>query len=138
MDKKILEIADVSALQPDLKALVILDEEKARDAQVVIFSQKGTKLELLTTNNFSLKVKAVTDELVSQGYSFDLYYTSTAAFGHALEWYDRRHAQQDLLAQQAQQRATVVGQDALGMMRQLYEQRNNYTASDFVMELVRL
>ncbi len=76
--------------------------------------------------------------MVQQGYKFSLYYTWKDWFATAMNWYEQLDDKQSALDNKALERAHAVWHDAIWMIKELFEQRKNYKASDFIMELVRL
>jgi hypothetical protein len=63
-DTKILHIQEVEALTPFLDKLNLIPKDVSESAQVIVFGLEKRTLLLLTTNNFPLRVKKVTDELI--------------------------------------------------------------------------
>ncbi len=61
VSKRILEVADVTALVPVRGKLSLIPENLARQFQVVPFDGDGTQVCLLTTNTFSEQLKTIYD-----------------------------------------------------------------------------
>jgi type IV pilus assembly protein PilB len=138
MDKKILEIQDVQNIAPDLAKTKILSRETAEKIQLIIFAAEKKHLSLLTTNNFPNQVKQLLDTLTEKGYTFDMYYTDTAAFAYALGRYDQIQAQESAVAQEKAIEDRASGTSALAMIKQIFAKKDTLEPGDFIMELVKL
>ena len=138
MDKKILEIQDVQNITPDLEKTKILSRETAEKIQLIVFSAEKKHLSLLTTNNFPNQVKQLLDVLNKKGYTFDIYYTDTAAFSYALGRYDQIQANESALAQEKAIEDMASGTSALAMIKQIFAKKDTLEPGDFIMELVKL
>jgi type IV pilus assembly protein PilB len=138
MDKKILEIQDVQNIAPDLVKTKMLSREIAEKIQVIIFAAEKKQLSLLTTNNFPNQLKQLLDTLTAKGYSFDVYYTDTAAFVYALSRYDQIQAEEFALQQEKDTEDKAAGTSALAMIKQILSRKDSTDPGDFILEVVKL
>jgi type II secretory ATPase GspE/PulE/Tfp pilus assembly ATPase PilB-like protein len=137
-NKKILEVADVQKLKPDLTKTKLLSRDSASKIQVVVFSAENKKLLLLTTNNFPDQLKQLVSALEKKGYIVELYYTGMEGFEYAMSWYDliEQATKREEEAKKAQSQAAWQG--ALSMMKRLFDSRETMEPGDFIMEIVKL
>lgn len=138
MQKKILEVNDVKEISPDLEKTQVLSRETAEKIQVIVFGAEKKQLHILTTNNFPNQLKQVLDLLTKKGYTYELFYTDIEWFTHALTWYDIIEKTQKQQASQEKKKDRASGQSAIKMIKDLYEQRDNYEPGKFILEVVKL
>lgn len=138
LDKRILELSDVEKIEPQLEWVPLLTRDVAEDTQTLVFLRDAFQLKLLTTNNFPEKVRHVVDDFSKQGFTCELYYTDIAGLQYALAWYDKIESvkQEKEARKEAQEHAS--GKTALEMMVELFDKRNQYKTSDFVMKFISL
>ena len=138
LSKKILEYTDVQNIVPDLTKLSFLSKDAAEKSQTVIFDSNESTLLVLSTNNLPGALKQVLDHIGSKGYHYEVYYTGMEWIWVALWWYDvladQQKEKQD--AYDAQEHA--IGKTAIGMIKDMYEQRGTMKPGDFITEIIRL
>jgi len=137
-NKKILEIIDIKQISPDLEKTKILSRETAEKIQVIIFAAHKKTLSLLTTNNFPNQLKQLLDVLTKKWYTFDVYYTDTEAFKHALSWYDTIQSQESAQQQEKDTEDKASGVSALSMIKKIFAKKDTTDPGDFISEVVKL
>jgi hypothetical protein len=76
--KKILEVPDIAAVQPNFTLLAKLPREAAVKAETLIFDSDKSVLWLLTTNNHPDSLAQIIVKLTEKGHKVDVYYTDSA------------------------------------------------------------
>ena len=136
--KKILEIEDVAAIQPNFALLAKLTKEQASQAQTLIFDAVKNTLRLLTTNENPPAVDTITQNLQKKGYKTELYYTDVVSFQTALAWYDQMAQHQAETAEATAHTQNAQGSSAEEMIQKLYDEKQNYDDGKFLGEMIRL
>lgn len=138
MNKTILEMSDVQALQPDLSLLRIIPRDVCERIQVIVFAKEKITLKLLTTNNFPDQLKQILAKLEEKGFKSELHYTSSEAFNYALTRYDQLQHQEEVKAEEVKTQRQAAGKGALAMISQLFEKRETMEPGEFILEIIRL
>lgn len=109
MNKTILELEDVKALQPDLSLLKIIPRDVCERIQVIVFAKDKITLKLLTTNNFPDQLQKIIIKLEEKGFKSELHYTSSEAFTYALTWYDQLEQQEAVKTEEIKLQKQAAG-----------------------------
>lgn len=138
LEKSILELADVQAIEPDFLQLKIMPKATAEKIQVVVFAKEKNKLKLLTTNNFPEQVQKVVKMLEEKSFISEIYYTSVEWFTHTLGWYDQMQKEENIKQEIIKKQKQAEWTWAIAMIKSLFEKRESMEPGDFIMEIVRL
>lgn len=136
---KILSLADIEALQPQLEHVNFFEKEYAIKTQTIVLGQEKRQLFLLTTNNFPLLHAQVLDRLKAQDYSYQVRYTDTPWFDRALLRYDQLAKQVSEHEEKWHHEHSVRGHEAVLLLKEIFAKRTEYTAeNEFLNDLLRL
>ncbi len=138
LEKSILELQDVQAIQPDFVQLKIMPKATAEKIQVLVFGKEKNRLNLLTTNNYPEQVQKVVKMLEDKNFLSEIYYTSVEWFTYALGWYDKMQADEDAVAEAMKKQKQAEWTWAISMIKSLFEKRETMEPGDFIMEIIRL
>jgi len=138
MNKTILEMSDVQALQPDLSLLKIIPKDVCERIQVIVFAKDKITLKLLTTNNFPDQLQKILTQLENKGFKSELHYTSSEAFTYALGRYNQLEHQEEEKAEEVKVQRQAAGKGALAMINQVFEKRESMEPGEFILEVIRL
>jgi len=136
--KTILDPADVSTITADPSVLGIMTRQQAQDFGICVFSKDGRKLYAITTNEFPNKVASFSATQSASWYSIQYFYTSQEWFLVCLGRYDTVQQQQQAKLLERQAQLNAQGQTAITTIKELYEKREGWNTSDWIMEVVRL
>ncbi len=136
--KTILTENDIKNLEPDLNIVRYLSLEQAKLSECIIFAKEWQVLHLITTNNKTLELKKLKNNLEEKLFKTKIYYTSPSWFDFALKRYDIIKKQDLEKQKQKQKQLEAKWTNAIQMIKDLYKQRHQMIAWDFVMEIIRL
>lgn len=138
ISKKILEVQDVANITPDLAMLEVIPKDTANKVQTLVFDKDEQVLHIITTNNFSEELRNLVQKLKEQGYGCELYYTDKQGIDVALARYDKKQQIESEQQHAATQQQEASGQDAVGMIKSVFEKKDSMDPGEFILEMVRL
>lgn len=124
---KILSLADIESLQPQLEKLTFFERDYASKTQTIVRGQEGHQLFLLTTNNFPLLHAQVLDRLKAQDYSYQVRYTDDSGFQKALTRYDQLALQVSEHEASWNHEHSIKGREAVLLLKEIFAKRANYS-----------
>lgn len=138
LTKSILEIEDIKAIKPNFDAIKILTKDVCEKTQTIIFEKEWNILKVLSTNNFSEELNKIIDMLESKGLKTYILYTSVEWFNEALKRYDQYNKILSEKKEEDRKQSQASGEWAIGMIKEVFEKRNEMEPGEFILEIVRL
>ncbi len=138
VNKTILEIEDIKAIQPDLSHIKIIPQDISQRIQVIIFDKDKITLKLLTTNNFPDQLKNIVAKLEEKWFKSELYYTSPEWFEYAFGRYKLLEDQENTKQQAVKRQKQAEWKWALTIIDELFAKRDSMEPWEFILEIVRL
>jgi len=135
---KILSLEDIKNIKPNLDALKVINRELSEKAEIIFFDIKWKTLKALTTNNNILLINQVKDKIEFKGYKIDFYYCDFDTFSYALSWYEYLKSLENRAKKELEELETASWVNAIEMIKKLYENKNKYSETDFIKEIIRL
>lgn len=137
--KTILEKEEIQKLKPDFSLLPLIPKQVAQENQIVIFGKEQKKdLKILTTNNYSDKVKSILHQIENKGYSYQLFYTNIEGFQEAFSRYALLEEKKDKEDQKKSIEAKAEGKSAIKIMQEYFDQKDTQDPALFIMTIIRL
>ena len=137
-ENRILSLEDIKKIKPNLDALKVINRNVAEKAEILFFDINWKILKGLTTNKNILLINQVKDKVEHKGYKIDFYYTDYEGFSFALTWYDYLKTLENKAKKEIEELKKAEGNTAIGLIKKLYENKNKYSETDFIKEIIRL
>lgn len=137
--KKILELWDVREIVPNFDVLKILSKDLSKKAESIFFWIDKNTIFVLTTNRFTNILNLVIQKInQNASYSFDYFYTDESWFDYALTRYDKLEEMELNKKFDSDTKQNAVWIDAIWLIKKIYDDRDSYSESDFINEMIRL
>ena len=135
-EKGIIEF--IKQIKPNLDALKILSKQSAEKIQAIPFDIDKNKIFILTTNKFPNLLKILEDKLIAKWYKLEYFYTDEHNFWHAFSWYNQLEQLESRRKLEEEEFKKSVWEEAIKLIKRLYENKEKYTEKDFILNLIRL
>jgi len=137
-ESRILLLENIKKIKPNLDILKIISFEVSQKAEVIFFAVNWKTLSAITTNDNIILINQVKEKIESKWYKIDFYYTDKESFTHTLFWYEELKQLENKSKKELEELENAVGLSALDMIKKLYENKNKYTETDFMKEIIKL
>lgn len=135
---KILSIENIKTIKPNLDALKIISKHLSEKAEIIFFEMQSNKISALTTNNNITLINQVIDKVEFKWYKLNLFYCDYDTFSYSLTWYDKLTTLEEKSKKELEELQNASGLSAIDMIQKLYKNKDNYSETDFIKDIVRL
>ena len=137
-ENRILSSEDIKKIKPNLDALKVINRETAEKAEILFFDINWKILKALTTNKNILLINQVKEKVEHKWYKIDFYYTDYEWFTFALTWYDYLKTLENKAKKEIEELKKAEWNTAIELIKKLYQNKNKYSETDFIKEIIRL
>lgn len=134
----ILDLQSIQSIKPQFGLLMLIDKASAINSQTCVLAGEQKQIHLITTNNDPEGFKKIVDNLWSQWYKVTTHYTDPDSFQICIDRYDEAEHRSTQLAQELQDKQVATGKQAIKLIHELFDEREKYSESDFIHEIIRL
>jgi type IV pilus assembly protein PilB len=136
--RSILEINDIKNIVPNFNMLKLVSRDLATRSQTCILWGEKKQIDIVTTNNYPEELGSIIQFLWQQWYKITTHYTDEQSFQHCLRRYDEAEHRSTELAKQLHNKQEAIGIDAIKLIKELFQEREKYSESDFINEIIKL
>lgn len=137
-EKRIIEQTELQKIKPNHASLERIPRSLAEKTQTCVFDEQGTHVALLTTNNQPVLLQQIIDKLTAQNWKIETWYTDEAWFAITNQRYDEVDASKEASDQEADYRKNVQGEEALKLIKETYQKKEQLSEGAFLTEMIRL
>lgn len=134
----ILDHTQLSQVSAPLEYLHLIHRDVATQHQTCVLACDHKQIDLVTTNINPDWLKQIISTLGGQWYKVTTHYTDPQSFEICLWWYDQAEHRSTQIAEELQHKQHATGKEAITLISELFEQRQKYSESDFIYEIIRL
>ena len=137
-ESRILSLEKIKEIKPNLDALKVINKQLSEKAEIIFFDIKWKVLKTLTTNNNIVLIAQVKEKIELKWYKLDFYYCDEESFSYALTWYNQLLSLENKAKKELEELESAKWVSAIEMIKKLYNQKNQYSETDFIKEIIRL
>lgn len=137
--QNIINPEQITDLKVDFQVLTMIRAEDAQQDQILIFNKEARNtFNILTTNNYTEKVRALIKKLEDKGYRSKVFYTTKEGFEIWLQWYKQMEQKEQLQSEKEQSEKSAEGRIAISIMKEIFQTRESKDPGIFIGEFIRM